>query len=62
MTNRVVGELLQRIGVLYPYPQSPLGVIQEGTDADILLIDGNLVEYLLRLMYKNNILLIIKDR
>ena len=62
MTNGVIGKLLQRIGVHYPYPQSPLGVIQEGTGADILLIEGNLVEYLLRLMVKNYILLIIKDR
>ena len=29
MTNRVIGKLHQRIGVFYPYPQSPLGVIQK---------------------------------
>jgi imidazolonepropionase-like amidohydrolase len=31
-------------GLLNPYPAGPLGVIQEGAYADILLIDGNPLE------------------
>jgi len=35
------GELLQKTGDLNPYPHGPVGVIQEGAYADILLVDGN---------------------
>jgi hypothetical protein len=35
------GELVQLTGVLNPYPKVPLGVIQEGAYADILIIDGD---------------------
>jgi imidazolonepropionase-like amidohydrolase len=45
----------------HDYPQGPLGVIQEGAYADILLIEGNPIEDLLLLMDKDNITLIMKD-
>lgn len=31
-------------GLRNPYPQAPLGVIEQGAFADVLLIDGNPLE------------------
>ena len=36
--------MLQLTGKLNPYPEGPLGVIQEGAYADILIVDGNPIE------------------
>jgi imidazolonepropionase-like amidohydrolase len=45
-----------------PYPEGPLGVIEEGAYADILLVKGNPLENILVLRdYKDNIHLIMKD-
>jgi len=38
------GKMLQLTGKLNPYPDGPLGVIEEGAYADILLVDGNPLE------------------
>ncbi|MBO9453040.1 amidohydrolase family protein [Tropicibacter sp. R16_0] len=38
------GDLAALTGLLNPYPAGPIGVIQEGAYADILLIDGNPLE------------------
>ena len=38
------GKLAALTGKLNPYPDGPLGVIEEGAYADILLIDGNPLE------------------
>ncbi len=38
------GKVAALTGLLNPYPAGPLGVIQEGAYADILLIDGNPLE------------------
>jgi len=38
------GELLQKTGDLNPYPLGPVGVIEEGAYADILLVEGNPLE------------------
>lgn len=38
------GELLRKTGDLNPYPLGPIGVIEEGAYADILLVDGNPLE------------------
>jgi imidazolonepropionase-like amidohydrolase len=38
------GKMLQLTGKLNPYPEGPLGVIQEGAYADILIVDGNPIE------------------
>jgi imidazolonepropionase-like amidohydrolase len=46
---------------LNPYPDGPLGVIQEEAYADILLIDGNPIEKLELLTDPENIVLIMKD-
>lgn len=40
MATATHGELLQRSGRRNPYP-GKLGVVQEGTLADLLLVDGN---------------------
>ncbi|MFD0978737.1 metal-dependent hydrolase family protein [Tropicimonas aquimaris] len=39
-------ELLKLSGQLTPYPQGPLGVIEEGAYADLILVDGNPLESL----------------
>ena len=45
-----------------PYPEGPLGVIEEGAYADIILVQGNPLENILILRdYKENIHLIMKD-
>jgi imidazolonepropionase-like amidohydrolase len=38
------GELLRLTGPLNPYPEGPIGVIEEGAYADLLLVDGNPLE------------------
>lgn len=38
------GELLGKTGDLNPYPLGPIGVIQDGAYADLLLVDGNPLE------------------
>jgi len=38
------GELLAHSGPRSPYPDGPLGVIQEGAYADLILVDGNPLE------------------
>jgi len=35
------GELLAKTGDLNPYPLGPIGVVEEGAYADLLLVDGN---------------------
>ncbi len=48
--------------MLNPYPKGPLGVIQEGACADVLLIDGNPIkDLLLLLMDKKDMPVIMKD-
>lgn len=56
------GELLRLTGELNPYPQGPIGVIEKGAYADILVVDGNLIEELIVLTDpEKNIDLIMKD-
>ncbi len=55
------GELLRLTGPLNPYPLGPIGVIEEGAYADILLIDGNPMEDLLLLENPEDIDVIMKD-
>ncbi|MCP4256196.1 MAG: amidohydrolase family protein [Planctomycetes bacterium] len=55
------GELLQLTGPLNPYPEGPIGVIQEGAYADMIIVDGNPIDDLLLLENKDNIPVIIKD-
>lgn len=38
------GKLLSLSGIMNPYPEGPLGVIEEGAYADIILVDGNPLE------------------
>ncbi|MFC1796146.1 hypothetical protein ACFL1V_03520 [Pseudomonadota bacterium] len=38
------GELLALSGPRNPYPEGPLGVIQEGAYANLILVDGNPLE------------------
>jgi len=38
------GELMAMSGEMNPYPAGPLGVVQEGAYADLLLVDGNPLE------------------
>ena len=56
------GEAIAMSGVKNPYPEGPLGVIEEGAYADILLVEGNPLQDILILRdYKENIDLIMKD-
>ncbi len=58
----VNGELLAMTGKRNPYPEGPLGVIEEGAYADILLVEGNPLEGTAILVdYENSIDLIMKD-
>jgi imidazolonepropionase-like amidohydrolase len=55
-------KLLELTGPRNPYPDGPLGVIEEGAYADLLIVDGNPLEDVRVLMdYENNIRLIMKD-
>ena len=38
------GKLMALTGVMNPYPEGKLGVIEEGAYADIILVDGNPLE------------------
>jgi len=38
------GELMALSGEMNPYPAGPLGVVQKGAYADLLLVDGNPLE------------------
>ena len=40
----ISGKLAALTGKLNPYPDGPLGVIEEGAYADILIVDGNPLE------------------
>ena len=56
------GEMVAMSGPKNPYPEGPLGVIEPGAYADILLVQGNPLENILILRdYKENIHLIMKD-
>jgi imidazolonepropionase-like amidohydrolase len=55
------GELLQLSGLRSPYP-GKIGVIEEGALADVLLVDGNLIEDLSVIAKPaKNFLVIVKD-
>jgi imidazolonepropionase-like amidohydrolase len=56
------GEVLALTGKRNPYPEGPLGVIEKGAYADILLVKGNPLEGTAILEdYERNINLIMKD-
>ncbi len=56
------GDAVTLSGPKNPYAEGPLGVIEEGAYADILLVKGNPLENILILRdYKENIHLIMKD-
>lgn len=54
------GELLKLSGLLDPYPEGDIGVIREGSFADMLLVSGNPVEDLDILANPDNIKVVIK--
>jgi imidazolonepropionase-like amidohydrolase len=55
-------EQLAKSGPKNPYKEGPLGVIAEGSYADLLLIDGNpLKDVSILVDYENNIKIIMKD-
>ena len=55
-------ELMEMAGPRHPYQEGPLGVIQEGAYADLILVDGNPLEDLdLVADPENNFVLIMKD-
>jgi len=55
-------KLLELTGPRNPYQDGPLGVIQEGAYADLLIVEGNPLEDVRILEdYENNIQLIMKD-
>jgi imidazolonepropionase-like amidohydrolase len=56
------GELLRLTGKLNPYPQGPIGVIEKGAYADLLVINGNPLEKIeLLTQPKESIKLIMKN-
>ncbi|WP_170482659.1 metal-dependent hydrolase family protein [Ruegeria arenilitoris] len=57
----VNGELLQLTGPLNPYPEGPIGVIQSGAYADIILVDGNPLDDVTILGDMENIHFVMKD-
>lgn len=55
-------ELMEMAGPRHPYQEGPLGVIQEGAYADLILVEGNPLEDLdLVADPENNFVLIMKD-
>ncbi|WP_281615309.1 amidohydrolase family protein [Flammeovirga sp. SubArs3] len=55
-------ELLEMAGSRHPYQEGPLGVVQEGAYADMIIVDGNPLENLdLVADPENNFLMIMKD-
>ena len=62
MATSNVAALLEFTGELHPYRDGPLGVIQEGAYADILLVEGDPTKDVTILSdYENKIDLIMKD-
>jgi imidazolonepropionase-like amidohydrolase len=62
MATSNVAALLELSGELHPYKAGPLGVIQEGAYADILLVEGDSTRDVSILAdYENSIDLIMKD-
>ena len=56
-----VHELFKLATYQNPYPEGKIGVLEEGSFADLLIIDGNPVEDVAVLADRNNIKLIMKD-
>jgi len=48
-------------GMRNPYTEGPLGVVKEGTYADLLLVDGNPLEDLSAVTNSEHIKIIMKD-
>jgi imidazolonepropionase-like amidohydrolase len=62
MATSTNAELLAMCGARNPYPDGPLGVIQEGAYADMIVVDGNPLEDLdLVADAEKNFVLIMKD-
>ena len=62
MATTNVAALLDLSGELHPYQEGPLGVIEEGAYADILLVEGDPTQDVTILAdYENKIDLIMKD-
>jgi imidazolonepropionase-like amidohydrolase len=55
------GELLRLTGPLNPYAEGPIGVIEPGAYADMILVDGNPIEDLAVLTDTSRIDLVMKD-
>ncbi|MDX2314628.1 MAG: amidohydrolase family protein [Gammaproteobacteria bacterium] len=56
------GELVAMAGEMSPYKDGPLGVIQPGAYADLLIVEGNPLEDIeVMVDYENNFKLIMKD-
>ncbi|MBQ8912921.1 MAG: amidohydrolase family protein [Lachnospiraceae bacterium] len=56
-----INELIKLTTYQNPYPEGKIGVLEEGSFADILVVKGNPVEDLDILANEDNILLIMKD-
>ncbi|MBB3701315.1 imidazolonepropionase-like amidohydrolase [Flammeovirga yaeyamensis] len=55
-------ELFERSGERHPYKEAPLGVVENGAYADLLIVEGNPLEDITLLSDpENNLLLIMKD-
>lgn len=54
-------ELLRLTGKLNPYPEGPLGVIEVGAYADIILVDGDPLSDILVMQERDNIDLVMKN-
>ena len=62
MATSVAGEMNLMTGKMNPYTDGPLGVVQEGAYADLLLVDGNPLENIKLLVDPDkNLKIIMKD-
>ena len=61
MHTSTSGEVLAMSGLKNPYKEGPIGVIEEGAYADMLLVDGNPLEDLATLKDEANLRVIMKD-
>ena len=53
-------EVLSWSGEMNPYKEGPLGVVQEGTYADIIVVDGNPLEDI-KMIKRDHVRVVLKD-
>ncbi len=54
------GEVLSWSGEMNPYKDGPLGVIQEGAYADVIVVDGNPLDDI-KMISRDHVRVVVKD-